>query len=114
MSERNQAEELSRAANRITDAVKDLTAVISDFLEHQQDVEHRWQRPARPNKLQEPYWGGLPEGVAVEMALRVVHEVREEMERGLETDEERLPAPSPEEVRKRREERRKREAEDRS
>ncbi len=54
--------------------------------------------------------GGVPEEEAARIALVVTHEVREEMGRGLES-EERLPAPSPEEVRKRREERRKREDE---
>ena len=57
---------------------------------------------------------GLPEDEAVRIALAVTHEAREKMGRGLDR-EERMPAPSPEEVRKRREERRKREdAEDRS
>ena len=49
------------------------------------------------------------EELAIEIALETTHEVRGEMERGLDR-EERLPAPSPEEVRRRRrEERRKRE-----
>ena len=53
---------------------------------------------------------GLPEDEAVRTALAATHAAREEMGRGLEP-EERLPAPSPEEVRKRREERHMREAE---
>lgn len=53
---------------------------------------------------------GLPEDEAVRIALAATHAAREEMGRGLEP-EDRLPAPSPEEVRQRREERRMREAE---
>lgn len=49
---------------------------------------------------------GLPEEKAIEIALAATHEVREEMGRGRDR-EERLPAPSPEEVRRRREELRK-------
>ena len=46
------------------------------------------------------------EELAIEIALEATHEVREEMGRGLDR-EERLPAPSPGEVRRRREELRK-------
>ena len=46
------------------------------------------------------------EELAIEIALEATHEAREEMGRGLDR-EERLPAPSPEEVRRRREEFRK-------
>lgn len=53
---------------------------------------------------------GLSDEKAAHIALAVTHEVREEMGRGREP-EERLPAPSPGEVRKRREERRTREDE---
>ena len=53
---------------------------------------------------------GLPEDEAVRIALAATHAAREGMGRGLEP-EDRLPAPSPKEVRKRREERRMREAE---
>ena len=48
------------------------------------------------------------EELAIELALAAMHEAREEMGRGLDR-EERPPAPSPEEVRRRREECRKRE-----
>lgn len=46
----------------------------------------------------------LSDEEAANIALAVTHEVREEMGRGLDSGE-RLSAPSPEEVRKRREER---------
>ena len=109
---RNQAEELTRAANQITDAVKELTAVMGMFLEHQQAPEY-WQR--RPNKQLESVWVGMPEEEAVNLALSTAHEVRESMGRGIEVEsEEKHPTPSTEDVRKRREDRRKRESEDRS
>ena len=54
--------------------------------------------------------GEVPEEEAARIALAVTHEVRKEMGRGLDL-EERLPAPSPEEVRKKREERLRRENE---
>ncbi len=55
--------------------------------------------------------GELPEEEAVALAGRAVREVREEMGRGRESGHHEL-QPSPEQVRERREERRRREAEE--
>lgn len=112
MSKRNQAEELSRAANHTTDVVRKLTGVMSDFLELQQGLERR-QRLEWPDERREPHREGLPEELTLELALRTVDEVRDEMGRAME-NRQRRPAPSSEEVLKRREDRRKREAEDHS
>lgn len=56
--------------------------------------------------------GQLPEGEAVALAGRAVREAREEMGRGREPGRHHGLRPSPEQVRERREERRRREAEE--
>lgn len=117
MAKRDQAEEISRAADRFAESAQELTATLNRLLEFQ---ENAWDRLRESGQRSEglyslivpddpkPPSSGLPEEEAVRVALMVTHEVREEMGRGIEP-EERLPAPPPEEVRKRREERRKRE-----
>lgn len=70
----------------------------------------RGASPRGPDSPRDRSRHGLSDEGAAHIALSVTHEVRKEMGRGRE-NEERLPAPSPEEVRKRREERRKREDE---
>jgi hypothetical protein len=45
--DRNQAEEISRAADRITEAVRELTFALNKFLEHQEryvEGEHNRDR----------------------------------------------------------------------
>lgn len=119
MAKRNQAEEITRAADRITDAVQELTSTLNRFLDLQEHSRRRFEEHQRQGEVP---WSSesvvehkhprreLPEEEAVDLALAATHAAREEMGRGLDR-EEKLPAPSPEEVRKRREERRMREAE---
>ena len=115
--DRDQAEKMSQAADRITEAVEEFTFVIHRFLEYQQELDHRREVHkgyAWPTGRPEPgfeTFPGLPEKNAVEFALKASQEVPEEMGRGLDPESKR-PAPSPEEVRARREELHKREAEE--
>lgn len=116
--DRNQAEKMSQAADRITEAVQEFTSTINRFLEYQRELDRRREAHegyAWSSGRSEPDSGplpGLPDKEAVAFALKASQEVREEMGRGLDPESKR-PTPSPEEVRTKREERRKREAEER-
>ena len=122
MAKRDQAEEISRAADRFAESAQELTATLNRLLEFQ---ERAWDQLEGSGLRSEgllslvhsgeyPNRGGLSEAEAVQFALAVDRDVRREWSPPSER-EERLPAPSSEEVRKRREERRRREdAEDRS
>jgi hypothetical protein len=103
-----QAEEMIRAAREITEAVRELKRAVDRLAD-------LYERPKGSTLMELLGSGGLPEEEANALALEVVHRVREEMRREREAggaDEERLPPPTPEEIReweRLREERRRRE-----
>lgn len=112
MTERNQAEEIARAADKFAESARELSDSLDRFLNFQQVTiggeTYVWTEEVRRQRRKP-----LSEEEAVELALRAVEEVREEKAQTTEWEqEERIPAPSPDEVRKRRAERRKREAEE--
>jgi hypothetical protein len=87
--DRNQAEEISRAADRITEAVRELTFALNRFLEHQEryvEAEHnrdRWQYYRRPGELLLGFLGAgeLPDEEAGKLAQDTVHRARTELGR---------------------------------
>lgn len=105
MSETKQTEEMSRAAREFTAAARELTAAVdrlSGLLERPESghVPGEALRDAIGS-------GGLPEEEARELAARLVRRARKEGDVHREPE---APAPSSEEVRARREARRRREA----
>lgn len=114
MADRNQAEEMIRAADRFTEAARELSGSLDQFYEFQKFL-HQWSAEGHqtaPTNRPMPRGGMLSEEDAVALALRVAEEVRQERDSGLDLHPEAfLPAPTPDEVRQRRVERRKREAE---
>lgn len=104
---RQEVEEFTRAADQFTEAARELSSSLDRFLEYQQERD-LWEYRQQG---EEPAHEGLPEEVAVNIALEAVRETREAMTSGRE-NEHRLPPPAHEEVEKwerRREERRQRE-----
>ncbi len=104
---RRDAQEMSQAADRITEAVRELTMALNRLMEHQEAAA---QPPRWPNRDEyrshEVLWsylgaGGLDDREANEIALGLEH--RGEQPDPLVTEE---LDPSPEEVRERREARR--------
>ena len=100
--ERNQAEEMGRAADRLAEAVNHLHLTLSPILE----VQESGRRPGT-TILGYAGAGGYDEASAVELALGLKRAGRGAREPGLVVTEER--DPTPDEVRSRREERRSRE-----
>lgn len=125
--ERNQAEEMSKAADRFAEAARELSATLNRFLEFQETSWERFQEyqrstvdlePEHPSyvyrgKAGEQYGrvvlgflgaGGLSEDEAGVLADDLVHDVRKQFVMTIN-----LPTPGPEEIRaweRRREERR--------
>lgn len=97
---------MARAAREITEAVRELTRAVDRLAE--------LQRPKGSTLTELLGSGGLQEEEAARLAQEAVHEVRIEIAHEREAaGEERLPSPSPEEIReweRRREERRQRES----
>ncbi len=111
MADNNQAQEMARAADKFTEAAHELTGALNRFLDFQQSLEGRREHYGWRGDPWAPRRGTLSEEESVALALRAVQEAREENPQGLDSgDEGRLPTPSPDEVRKRREDRRRREA----
>lgn len=102
MNERNQAEEMTRAADRFAESARELAGSLDRFLEfHQATIGG--ETYVLTEEVRRQRRESLSEEEAVELALRAVEEVREEKAQTAEWEqEERLPTPSPEEVRKRR------------
>lgn len=97
MSETKQTREMARAAREFTDAARELTAAmdrLSGLLQHR-------ERGYVPGEALRDVIGsgGLPEEEARELATRLVRRARREGD----VREPEAPAPSPEEVRARRE-----------
>lgn len=100
--ERNQAEEIARSADRITEAVRELSYSVDRLGEHEatqgtifrEVLEDAFQRAlaARPNRPN----AGLPEEAAAAVADEAVRRVRRELASG--RAENLKPPPSPEEV----------------
>jgi hypothetical protein len=84
--ERNQAEEITRAADRITEAVRELTYAVNKLAEYEQ-LWLYWPPGRRP-----PF-KGLSEEDATALSLAAVHRAREEIERKVDA-----PAPSQDEI----------------
>jgi hypothetical protein len=101
--DRNQAEELSRSADRITEAVRELTWTLNRFLEYQQTGRVRGE-----TLLSFLGAGGINDQKAIGLAQALKHHGPET---SLLVTEDR--DPSPDQVRKRREVRRAREQEER-
>jgi hypothetical protein len=104
-----QTEEMTRAAKEMSEAARELRRAVDRLAEIQ-------VLSTRGSALDELLGsGGLPGEEAAALAAEATHRVREEIRRereASETDEERLPPPTPEEIREwecRREERRRRE-----
>ena len=103
MADSNQGQEMARAADRFTEAAYELASALNRFLDFQQSFERRREYSAWQIDPWTPRWGTLSEEESVALALRAVQEVREEKTRNVDWKrEERLPQPTPEEVRKRR------------
>lgn len=104
MSETKQTREMIRAAREFTDAARELTAAVDRL---NRTLERREQGYVPGEALSDVIGsGGLPEEEARELATRLVRRARKEG--GVREPE--VPAPSPEEVRARREARHRREA----
>jgi seryl-tRNA(Sec) selenium transferase len=101
-----QTEEMTRAAREMTKAARELRRAVERLAELQ-------ARPVEGSALAELLGSGeLPEEEFAALALRVTHDVREDVHREREAAEGKLPTPSSEEIReweRRREERRGRE-----
>jgi hypothetical protein len=96
--ERNQAEEMSRAADRITEAVRELTSVFNRFLEYQEQERTRsYQRGGI--LLSYLGAGGLEEGEVKDLASSIKSQREYEPPKGLVQGT----APTPPQVRARRE-----------
>lgn len=111
MTERNQAEEMTRAADKFAEAARDLAGSLDRFLEFHQATmggeTYVWTEKRRELR-REP----LSDEDAVALALRAEREVRKEKAQSVDWEqEERHPTPTPEDVRRRQEDRRGREAE---
>lgn len=107
MEGRRQAEEMSRAANRFAEAVRELTVTMDRFMEYQQQL---WQRYEHQSPLRETgeyqARAGLSEEEAINIARQEVSEVRRLSD---PRRPEMLPPPDAEEIEeweRRREERR--------
>ncbi len=101
-----QTQEMTRAAREMAEAARELRRAVDRLAELH-------ERPNRVSVLTELLGsGGLPEEEAARLAREAVHEVRARISRERETGEEKLPLPTPEEIKeweRRREERRRRE-----
>lgn len=97
--ERNQAEEMGRAADKLAEAVSHLDLTLSRFLEFQE-----WGRLSGGTILRHVGAGGYDEQSAVQLALGLKRAGGGARETGLVVTEDE--DPGPEEVRSRREERR--------
>ncbi len=89
----NQAEELSRAADRISEAVRELTRSVDRLAELAEGRRRRGEGSALFELLGA---GGLSEEAAAALADEAVHQARRELAR--ERGHERAPAPSAEEI----------------
>lgn len=115
--ERNQAEEMSRAVDKFTEAVREFTWSINRLSEHEEQLA--WNASAIREAFERSLFelerrssGGLSDEVAGKIADESVHRVRKELARE-PADQAKAPPPTPEEVedwQKRRQERRRREA----
>jgi hypothetical protein len=105
--DRNQAEEMRRAADRFAEAARELSRSVDRLAEHEEAMAQVYRFWASLGEaLHEeggtlrvrpvvPYRVGLPEKEAASLAVEAVREVRRDLWRGREPE---APEPSPEEI----------------